>query len=199
MRRAVPRPLYDAYKKLAEWPDYLSWRLRGRPMRRIPHLVKKGALQEHARRYGLRVMVETGTNLGQMIAAMLPEMDEIWSIELSEWSYERARRRFARHPQVHMVQGDSAEQMPRVLEKLDKPALFWLDAHNYDITTPIREELTAIAAHPVRGHVILIDDAECFDGRNQYPTRQWVEQFTAGHFPGYKLEEAMHIFRLTPE
>jgi hypothetical protein len=189
---------FDLYKSLAAWPDYASWRLRGRPMRRVPHLVKQRALEEYARRYRLRCMVETGTNLGQMIAAMLPRMDEIWSIEMDAWSCERARRRFARQPKVHMVHGDSGRRMAEVVAQLRGPALFWLDAHDFDRSTPIREELEAIAAQPARGHVILIDDAKWFDGRNQYPTREWLADFTARRLPGYRLEEALHIFRLTP-
>ena len=65
-------PLWDVFKKAAELPDYYYWRLRGSPMRHVPHLVKQRTLRDYARRYALRVMVETGTNLGQMIAAMLP-------------------------------------------------------------------------------------------------------------------------------
>lgn len=189
---------WDVYKSLAALPDYYFWRLRGSPMRRVPHLVKQRTVQTHARRYGLRTMVETGTNLGQMIHALLPQMDQIHSVERDDWSYRRALRRFAGNPKVHMVQGDSAEVLPRLLPSIRRPALFWLDAHNFDKETPIREELAAIAANWVPGHVVLIDDSKWFDGRNQYPTREWLQEFVARHFPGYVLRDELHMFRITP-
>jgi hypothetical protein len=64
-----------------------------------------------------------------------------------------------------------------VLQKLREPTLFWLDGHwSGGITakgekeTPIVAECEAVLSHPVRGHVILIDDARCFTGENDYPT-----------------------------
>ncbi len=192
-------PLWDVFKKCAELPDYWYWRLRGSPMRRVPHLVKQRALREYARRYGLRVMVETGTNMGQMIRAMLPLMDQIYSIEMDDWSYHRARRKFAANPKVHMVQGESGRTMPRVLAEIRQPCLFWLDAHNFDKETPIREELKAIVAHGVRGDVVLVDDSKWFDGRNQYPTMEWMRQYVRQNFPGYGLEDRMHMIRIAPE
>jgi len=192
-------PIWDTYKKAAELPDYYYWRLRGSPMRRVPHLVKQRTLQEYARRYNLRVMVETGTNLGQMIASLLPQMDAIYSIEMDEGRVQRARRRFARDPRVHIVHGNSGEQMPSVVSEITRPCLFWLDAHNFDLETPIREELQAIAAHPIAGMVILIDDSKWFDGRNQYPTMGWMQQFVGKTFPGYALQDSMHILRIAPK
>lgn len=167
-------------------------------MRRVPHLVKQRALQDHARRYSLRLMVETGTNLGQMIAAMLPQMREIWSIEMGDWSYNRARQRFGSHPNVHLVHGDSAIKMYEVARQITSPCLYWLDAHEFDRLTPIREELEAIASHFIPGSVILIDDSKWFDGRNQYPTMDWVRAFTRSRLPSYSVHDSMHIIRLLP-
>lgn len=191
--------LWDAYKTAAALPDYYYWRLRGSPMRRVPHLVKERTLQEYARRYNLRVMVESGTNMGQMIASLLPQMDAVYSIEMDAWRVERARRRFSADPRVHIVYGNSADQMPTVASDISQPCLFWLDAHNFDIETPIRAELQAIAAHPIPGMVILIDDSKWFDGRNQYPTIGWVQQFVDKNFPGYELNDAMHMLRIAPK
>jgi hypothetical protein len=192
-------PLWDVFKKAAELPDYYYWRLRGSPMRRVPHLVKQRTVREYARRYGLRVLVETGTHMGQMISAMLPVMDHIYSIEMDDWSYNRARRKFAGHPKVHLVHGESGQTLPRVLAEIRQPCLFWLDAHNFDKETPIREELKAIAGHGVRKDVILVDDSNCFDGRNQYPTMDWVRQFVRQNLPGYAVEDRMHMIRIAPE
>jgi hypothetical protein len=191
--------IWDAYKSFATYPDYWYWQLRGSPLRHVPHIVKQRALLDYARSYKLKVMVETGTNLGQMIAGTIAYMDEIWSIELADGSYQNACRRFAGQGKVHLVHGDSGTKMFEIAPKLSRPCLFWLDAHDGDRLTPIREELDAIASHLVSGSVFLIDDSPCFDGRNQYPTMEWVREFTRTRLPGYRLENAMNIIRILPE
>ncbi len=200
LRRAFrSTPLWDVFKKVAELPDYYYWRLRGSPMRRVPHLVKQRTLREYASRYRLRVMVETGTNMGQMIGAMLPLMDQIYSIDIDTWSYQRARRKFSGNAKVQVIQGESGLTLPRVTSQVRQPCLFWLDAHNFDKETPIREELKAIVERRMPGDVILVDDSKWFDGRNQYPTMEWVREFVRQNLPGYTLEDSMHIIRIAPE
>jgi hypothetical protein len=190
---------WDVYKSIAAYPDYWYWRLRGQPLRHIPHIVKQRAILEHARLYGLKVMVETGTNLGEMIAAISPYMDEMWSIELADLSYQNARRRFAGNAKVHLIQGDSGVKMHELAPKLVQPTLFWLDAHDGDRLTPIREELDAIASNLIKGSIFLIDDAPCYCGRHQYPTMDWMREFTRTRLPGYRLDQTMNIIRILPE
>jgi len=98
-----------------------------------------------------------------------------------------------------MVQGESGRTLPRVLREIRQPCLFWLDAHLFDQETPIREELKAIVEHGVRGDVVLVDDSKWFDGRNQYPTMEWMREFVRRQLPGYGLQDAMHIIRIAPE
>ncbi len=78
-----------------------------------------------------------------------------------------------------------------MLESLDGPALFWLDGHYMGgesgrgtEDTPVMAEMTALFAYPVRGHVVLIDDARLFDGTGGYPRLDefttWVQQRRPG-------------------
>jgi hypothetical protein len=64
--------------------------------------------------------------------------------------------------------------------------------------TPVLRELGHIAAHPVRRHAILIDDAEYFDGRNAYPTIDAVRAFVHTHWPQHEIVVADDIIRITP-
>jgi hypothetical protein len=84
--------------------------------------------------------------------------------------------RFAARPDVTLLHGDSGSRLPEVLGQLTEPALFWLDAHysgpitaRGPLDSPIGQELEAIAAHPVGGHVVLIDDMRDFNGTGGYP------------------------------
>ena len=166
---------------------YGDWLRNGRPIP-PPHIVKQMAVKEYAERFGLRIFVETGTLYGDMLSAVESFFDEIYSIELGQELFERARKRFARKGHITILQGDSADVLPALLARIKRPCLFWLDGHwSAGITargaknTPIREEICHILPHSVRGHVILIDDARCFTGLDDYPTlEQLREKMTLG-------------------
>ena len=132
--------------------------------------------------------METGTYLGDMVAAQLRAFSRIYSIELDPGLAEAARVRFAPWPHVSILQGDSATVLPVVLRDIDRPCLFWLDGHysggitaRGDRVTPIVRELEAILDHPVRGHVVLVDDARLFDGTDDYPTLGELQQILSRH------------------
>jgi len=157
------------------WRIGIKWRLQGR---RIPSppLVKQSLVREYQRRFGLRVFVETGTFAGDMIDAVVGRFDRIFSIELDDQWYAKAVARFAGRREVTLLHGDSSIRLCEILAGLRVPALFWLDAHysgpataRGPLDSPIVRELELIAAHPVRGHVILIDDIRDFNGSGGYP------------------------------
>lgn len=162
-------------RPISEWRIGVQWRLMGRPVP-PPPLVKQALVKNYQRRFGLRVFVETGTFAGEMINAVLGRFDRIYSIELDDRWHARAVERFAGRPDVTLLHGDSSARLREVLAGLQEPALFWLDAHysgpitaRGPLDSPIVPELKAIAAHPVPGHVVLIDDMRDFNGSGGYP------------------------------
>jgi len=194
---------------LDRWTQYRAdrrstenWINAGRPVP-PPHSIKRRVLREYANRQGLRIFVETGTYLGDMVEAMRRRFREVFSIELSPVLYRRACQRFAVCRNVHIVEGDSATALPRVLENVKEPALFWLDGHYSEgITakgekqTPILNELDAVFRHGVKGHAILIDDARCFDGTGDYPTLVELERFVRERWPDASFEVRDDIVRI---
>ncbi len=173
--------------KLVEWKARLDWYRAGRPVP-PPHSIKELTIQKYARRYGTRVFIESGTFMGDMVAAMLPRFDRLFSIELSAELAAKAQARFANEAKVSIVQGDSGVVLFEVLKEVDVPALFWLDGHysagitaKADLNTPIHNELKAILEHPIKNHVILIDDARLFVGKDDYPTLDELKKFIAGY------------------
>ena len=150
------------------------WTEEGKPGR-TPYQAKVEVIRDHAARFGPRVFIETGTFQGEMLAAQLDHFDRLLSVELDRTHYENARRRFRRIDKVTLFFGDSGEQIRKMTELVDEPALFWLDAHysgpvtaRGDVDTPISAELDHVLRRPHRD-VVLIDDAEDFDGTNGYP------------------------------
>ena len=188
--------LFDPYKRIAVQGEYVWWRLRGSPGPKVPHLVKQRAIAEFARDYNLCVLVETGTNLGNMINAQKKRFREIHSIELNEWLASRAKRKFKNEPNIHLYQGDSGRILPQILEQLNEPCLFWLDAHWGDESAAIRQELESIYRHRIRDHVLLIDDARWFDGRTDYLTIEELREHANRAYPGSVVEVKDDIIRI---
>jgi len=59
-------------------------------------------------------------------------------------------------------------------------------------------ELRNISRHPIKKHVILIDDARCFDGTYDYPTLVELEKIAGDYWPGSSFEVRDDIVRITP-
>jgi hypothetical protein len=169
----------------------------------VPPRLKANVIREYGKRFGLKTLIETGTYYGDTMAAVLHDFDAIYSIEYDEFLWSRAKQRFAAHPHVHPVNGDSAVKLPEVLREVKGPCLFWLDAHySGGITgrapkdTPIVQELETIFATGEDGHVILIDDARHFVGANDYPTLEELEDHIAATHPGWKCRTENDIIRI---
>ncbi len=162
----------------------IIWKLQGQPIPQ-PHAVKEYFLKKILLKTGIRTLVETGTFKGDMVAIMRPYCFHISSIELNQTLFERAVKRFENDPDVKIYQGDSGKIMPEVIGNINTPIVFWLDGHysagetsKGDLDTPILREIEHIANHHhAKEHILLIDDARCFDGTNDYPTQAALEEF----------------------
>ena len=179
-----------------------SWEKVGRPVP-PPQLYKQWVVKEYARLFSIKTLVETGTYLGDMVEATRKIFDKIYSIELDTDLYRKARRRFSRFGHITIVQGDSGKVLPEILEWVNSPCLFWLDAHysegitaKGDLETPIMQEMQSILNHRVKGHVILIDDARCFVGRNDYPKVEALEKFVLEKDPNLVFKNWNDIIRI---
>ncbi|MCI0580812.1 MAG: hypothetical protein L0331_32030 [Chloroflexi bacterium] len=167
--------LYDAIRLIKQRRRLYNWEKRGRPVP-PPPLFKQRLVRAYARQFALNTLVETGTFNGQMVYASRHIFQRIFSIELDQQLYQQARKKFARFDHVVILLGDSGKVLPRILENIDQPCLFWLDAHAMvggvrgPLITPIKQELEHIMSHAIANHVILIDDARLFAGRADYPT-----------------------------
>jgi hypothetical protein len=188
--------LFEPYKRVAFVGEYVWWRLRGSPRPKVPHLVKQRTLAHFAREFELHVLVEGGTNLGNMINAQKNRFRGIYSIERDDYLAARAKRKFAGQRNIHLFQGDSAEVLPKIIQTIKEPALFWLDAHWGAESAPIRQELECIYRHPIRNHVLLIDDARYFDGHGDYPSTEELRDQATREYPGSVVESKDDIVRI---
>jgi hypothetical protein len=180
-----------------------AWHAAGRPSP-PPHEIKQRIVLRYAKRHRVRVLVETGTYLGEMVEATQRRFERVISIELDPKLYQQATERFSRLPHVRIIHGDSGEVLPTVLAELDAPALFWLDGHySGGITakgereTPILREVDNILSHAIDRHVILIDDARLFNGTHDYPTLAELEVFIRACRLHSQFEVEDDVIRIT--
>ena len=182
--------------------DVWRWRLEGKPAP-PPHTVKQRTVKEYAKRFDLKILIETGTCLGDMINATRRTFNTIYSIELDDSLYERVKKKFSKFPHIHILHGDSGKILPDILSSISQPCLFWLDAHysggitaKGDRETPILEELQCILNHRILDHVILIDDARCFVGQKDYPIVDEVRALVSNYRPDWIVEVEYDIIRV---
>jgi hypothetical protein len=196
---SLERSLYERHFRAMDE----NWKKEGRPLP-VSYLSKHTALREAARTYRLDTLVETGTYLGDTLYMLYPDFEHLYSIELSPLFHARAGKRFRKMPKIHLVQGDSGRELAALMPKLHKPALFWLDGHysggataKGDKECPVLEELDAVFQSP-HAHVIYIDDARLFTGKDDYPTLEELRGIVEKKRPGYSMTVENDCIRLTP-
>jgi len=177
--------IYHSYKNSIQ---ILTWKRKGKIVP-VPHAVKQEMITKYRNKHDLRILIETGTYLGDMVWAQRNNFDEIYSIELSKEFAEQAMKRFRKNTHIKIIQGDSGKIMTTLIKDIHQKALFWLDGHysagntaRGDKDCPILEEVKAILSSGIE-HVLLIDDARCFTGQRDYPTKEGLASFILKSFP----------------
>ena len=195
--------MLNILKDPVRWLFMQRYKLQAYQLETPSEFEKRAILRNFRDEFNLDVFVETGTYLGNTLAAMVPHFDRLYSIEIDDKLAERAITRFSDESKVRILNGNSADRLGDVLAEIDQPALFWLDGHysggvtgGSDVSVPILVELKAIFDHPVKDHVILIDDARLFRGIIGYPTVNGLVALTKRHAPHYGINIFADIIRI---
>ncbi len=120
------------------------------------------------------VFIETGTFMGSTTDTAATIFNTVYTIELDNYLYEEATRKFQNRPNIHLYQGDSKTVLNKILPNLkSKKVLVYLDAHwsgsgtaGGDETTPILGELRTIQNSNIKNMVIVIDDIRYFQPKS---------------------------------
>jgi len=138
-----------------------------------------------------RVAVETGTLFGDSALKLNRHFPEVYTIEINRDLFEKAVTRLKKHPGIKVLLGDSQTVLKDLVQKLQGPCLFYLDAHfsgdrstdwkasqwkGYKVDTgyagdrptaenqvPLFEEIRLIHGFVKSECVIYIDDIDKFD------------------------------------
>lgn len=181
----------------------------------LEYEAKRKLILQYKNAYQSLVFVETGTFLGDTVAAMRPYFSKIYTIELQKDLAARCIERFKNDNLIEVLQGDSAELISNILPKINANTLFWLDAHyssefyigeefirtaKAKKETPIIEEIQSILDLGLKNNVILIDDARCFNGENDYPTiNQLKALLNKKGIKNRQIKVKRDVIRIIPE
>jgi len=186
-------------KHLKEWEQ--SGR-KGSP----PHIIKENVLKEYAKKFNLKTFVETGTYYGDMIYALKDNFEKIYTVELDEFLFKTAKKRFVSFNHIEVIHGDSGEKIKEIILKINEPTLFWLDGHasggetaKGEKDTPIYEELDIIFKSKNLDHVIVIDDARCFGNEPDYPTLNELKEFVFSKKKNLEITVEFDSIRIIPK
>ena len=193
LRTILPKVLVKQLNRIRNSYEYKKWLSQGSPVP-PPHIVKQITISEFQVKYNYSILIETGTYMGGMIEAQRHNFKRIISIELDETLYKNAQNRFKNNNSITIVNGDSGKVLPEVLKNISEPVIFWLDGHfssgvtaKGDLECPIFEEMDAIFASKKLNHLILIDDARCFNGTADYPTIESFIEYVGNKNSNYKV------------
>jgi hypothetical protein len=161
-----------------------------------------------------KILVETGTFLGDTVEFFKSRFEKVYSIELADELAKKAIERFKNDENVRIVHGDSGVEIATIIKNERTPIVFWLDGHyssefqmgdewivtgRTDKDTPVEQELQHVFSDSI-DHIVLIDDARLFVGRNDYPTIEATHAKIESLKPGkYNFEVKDDIIRIYPK
>jgi hypothetical protein len=120
--------------------------------------------QEH-----YNIFIETGTANGDTTFEMEKIFNEIYTIELSEFSFNKVKNLYKGN-KIQFLLGDSSLLLPNILPNIKENAVFFLDGHYSgggtvfgDKHVPLYEELESINSFFTHKGIIIIDDYRLFE------------------------------------
>jgi hypothetical protein len=159
-----------------------------------------GALHHHnigdyIAKYNLKHYVETGTGMGECLQHALSfEFETLSSIEIYPKVYESVKEKFTQ-TKAKVFLGNSYEVLPEILNEIEEPVLFFLDAHfpgadfhyetytsttDYDTRLPLERELKTINhSRDISKDVFIIDDLRVYEDNN-FSDGNWPLRAQAG-------------------
>lgn len=122
-------------------------------------------IKEH---FSLEVFVETGTFEGRTSVWAAGKFRDVYTIENSKELFDSVSKILSRYKNIHLLYGNSAMQLKKVIAEIKQPSIFWLDAHwcggvtyGNDDPCPLLDEIRTIKQSG-EDHILMIDDARFF-------------------------------------
>lgn len=201
IKKILPSQIIDYRRNWIKEQEYKAWIKSGSPAP-AHAMAKQKELLKYKNKFNIEVLIETGTCYGGTIDALKSNFKTLISIEISKELFHLAKIKFADFGHIKLYEGDSGVMLPQILQNINEKCLFWLDGHysgdntgKGDLNTPIFKELEAIYNNG-KHHIILIDDARLFIGKEDYPTLEELKAFVFKLNPKASIEVEIDIIRI---
>lgn len=146
--------------------------------------------------------VETGTYIGETVRSVQPYFENVHTIEISDYLYDRFFKEHPEYQNVTVHLGDSVKVIPELLEKFDEnqKCVFWLDGHyshgctsKGDKDVPLLEECKSIDElyKPDEG-LVLVDDYRLFGVTEPEDWSEITVENIRKCFTNFELTEYIH-------
>ena len=162
-------------------------------------------LKAVGKRTKAKMLLETGTFLGNTSMRCSKVFDRVITIELDPDLHSRAKEFLSSRENVECILGDATQKLPEVLSRDDcKDAVIFLDGHfssgetaHGDVPEPACELLSSLAQFKEKILGIVVDDFRLFGVESGWPRKSELLQSAEEHFSGYRL--AVHLDQLLIE
>lgn len=189
----------------------------------FPAFIKYALIGQVMNFFSPKIFVETGTLWGDTCLFFRNHFKKLYTIDIDKFCYENAKNISRNFPNIEPILGDSGIKITEVLEKIDEPALFFLDGHftpidnprgknpkasNYGNlrseqfgNTPIISEIKKIGNHIIKNHVILIDDVGHFEQNEAfgYPSMTQLIEYCKQALPNHEIMVRYGMFIIFPK
>jgi hypothetical protein len=201
IKKIIPYQVLEFRRRKIIEQGYKAWIKAGCPAP-AHAMAKQKELLKYKKEYNIDVLIETGTLYGGTLHALKSNFKTLISIEISHELFILAKSRFKTFKHIKLYEGDSSVILPLILNDIKQKCLFWLDGHysgdntgRGDLITPIYKELEAIYRN-ARNHIILIDDARLFVGKDDYPTLDELKSFILNFNPKAEIKVEIDIIMI---
>lgn len=113
-------------------------------------------IERLVKEFGIKTIVETGTYRGETTIE-LAKLAKTYTIELNKDRFHTVQTFLKDNPNIEMLMGNSPEVLKTLVPLIEKPVLFYLDAH-WGRYFPLLDELKAILGSKVEDSIIVVHD-----------------------------------------
>jgi len=136
--------------------------------------------------------IETGTDNGVSLGkAINSGYKNIITIDILEC--EHTRKKYEEHKNVKFIKGSSSEIMWDLIKDINEQIVFYLDAHLFgeqvSHNLPLLTEIDIIAKHPIKNHIIILDDVRLFANDMRVDLQAIIEKLKSIN-PNYNIQFA---------
>lgn len=148
-----------------------------------------------------KIFIETGTYLGRTVIEVSKYFDMVHTIELKQDVFDASCNNIKKTDltNIKLHCGDSREILPKILETITRPCVFWLDAHYHQPTAPLMKDLETIHNNIYQENaIILIDDIRELT-KWGCPNYNKVVEICKNYWPTHNIYGINDIIHILPQ